>query len=289
MRFLSFSRAGQSSFGVLAGEGVADLGARLGVTDLGAALRQRGAESLRDFASGVIARNGADFAREGAEGIAAYRPVVADPNQIFCVGLNYHEHRVEAGRAETAQPTIFLRLPASQTGHAQPMIVPRESERFDFEGEIAIVIGRGGRRIRPEQAFSHIFGFAPYNDGSIRDWQAHTTQWAPGKNFPDTGAFGPWLADTDEVRDGDVLTLETRINGEVMQHADTSMLIFAIPEVIAYVSTFIALQPGDVIVTGTPGGVGFKRQPPRFLRAGDVVEVAVSQVGVLSNPVVAEA
>lgn len=285
MRFLSLTRGAAAGFGALAGDGVIDLSARLGGLDFGEALRVHGADALRDLA----ARHAADFPLAGADGIEAYRPVVADPRQIFCVGLNYHEHRVEAGRAETAFPTIFLRLAGSQTGHGQPLVIPRESERFDYEGEIAIVIGRGGRRIAPGQAFSHILGFSCYNDGSLRDWQAHTTQWAPGKNFPDTGAFGPWLADTDEIREGDVLTLETRINGEVLQQADTSMLIFAIPEIIAYVSSFTALLPGDVIVTGTPGGVGFKRQPPRFMRAGDVVEVEVGGIGTLSNPVRQEA
>lgn len=285
MQFLSFIRNQTPGFGALAGDGIVDLSARLDIRDLGQALRQHGADALRELAQ----RHGPDFPLSGADGIAAYRPVVADPGKIFCVGLNYHAHRVEAGRAETGNPTIFLRLADSQTGHEQPLVIPRESTQVDYEGEIAIVIGQGGRRIAAEHAFRHILGFACYNDGSVRDWQAHTTQWAPGKNFPDTGAFGPTLVEARNIGEDQVLTLQTRLNGEVMQHADTSMLIFPIPELIAYVSTFTALQPGDVIVTGTPGGVGFKRQPPRFLQHGDRVEVEVSGLGTLANTVRREA
>ncbi len=285
MQFISYRRSGRDGFGALRADGIVDLGARLGGSDLGQALRSHGMEALREAA----VRHPADFALDGADGIAAWRPAVADAQQIFCAGLNYEEHRVEAGRPQTARPTIFLRLASSQVGHREALLLPRESQQFDYEGEIAVVIGRGGRRIAPERAWDHLLGLGCYNDGSVRDWQAHTGQWTPGKNFPGTGAFGPTLVDAARIGENEVMTLTTRLNGQVMQQAATDMLIFSIPELIAYVSTFTALRPGDVIVTGTPGGVGFKRQPPVFMRHGDTVEVEVSGLGTLSNPVRQEA
>lgn len=279
MKFISFHHNNRHGFGALDGhDGVIDLSARCGQVDLGDALRKMGANTLRDLAS----RHSADFPLTDVQ---AYRPVVADPAQIFCAGLNYEDHRIESNRQRTGQPTIFLRLPASQTGHDQPLLLPPETERFDYEGEIAVVIGEGGRRIKSEHAFKHILGFSAYNDGSVRDWQSHTTQWIPGKNFPQTGAFGPTLVLTDEISDSDVLKVETHLNGECMQSATTDMMLFPIPELVAYISTFIPLMPGDVIVTGTPGGVGSKRTPPAYMRENDVVEISVSGVGTLRNTV----
>jgi 2-keto-4-pentenoate hydratase/2-oxohepta-3-ene-1,7-dioic acid hydratase in catechol pathway len=217
-----------------------------------------------------------------------YLPVITENTKIFCVGLNYEEHRVEADRPVTGSPTLFTRFAASQIGHGEPMCIPRESDKFDYEGEIAVIIGRRGRRIPKGKAWEYIAGYAPYNDGSIRDWQNHTSQWTPGKNFVATGAFGPWMTTRGEIADGQVLEITTRLNGEVMQHAKTDQLIFSIPTLINYISTFTVLEPGDVIVTGTPGGVGFKRTPPVYMRDGDIVEVEVSQIGKLVNPVKAE-
>ena len=280
MRLLSYRRAGADRIGALRGEQVVDLTGPTGCSDLGHALRALGAQGLP--AAAAAAREAFPLAE-----IQAYRPVVADPTRIVCVGLNYEEHRVEAGRAKTANPAVFLRLPSSQTGHEQPIVLPPEvPSGLDYEGEIAVVIGRGGRRIRAQQALSHVFGYAPYNDASAREWQAHSTQWTAGKNFPATRAFGPFLVTADEIGEGQVLSLTTRLNGQVLQQADTSMMIFTIPELIAYISTFTELEPGDVIVTGTPGGVGFKRNPPVLMRDGDVVEVEVGGVGTLRNTVV---
>lgn len=281
MKLISFSRQGANSFGAVVNEGVVDLGARLGLAELGAALRQSGLDAIQELA----ARSPADFALTE---IDAFRPVVADPDKILCAGLNYDEHVQETRKQRTERPTIFLRVAASQTGHEQAIVLPPESERLDYEGEIAVVIGKGGRRIAEDKAYGHIAGFACYNDGSIRDWQLHTSQWGPGKNFQSTGAFGPALVTRDEIGENEVLTLETRLNGQVMQHATTDMLIFSIPTLIAYCSSFVTLAPGDVIVTGTPGGVGAKRNPPVFMKDGDVVEVEVSKLGVLRNPVRAE-
>jgi len=281
MKLISFSRKGANSFGAVIDEGVVDLGARLNLSDLGAALRQVGIDAIKELAS----KSPADFAL--AE-IDAFRPVVADPDKILCAGLNYDEHVQETKKQRTERPTIFMRVAASQVGHEQSIILPPESDRLDYEGEIAVVIGKGGRRIAEDQAYQHIAGFACYNDGSIRDWQLHTSQWGPGKNFESTGGFGPTLVTADEIGEKEVLTLETRLNGEVMQHATTDMLIFSIPTLIAYCSSFVTLVPGDVIVTGTPGGVGAKRNPPVFMRDGDVVEVEVSKLGILRNRVRAE-
>jgi 2-keto-4-pentenoate hydratase/2-oxohepta-3-ene-1,7-dioic acid hydratase in catechol pathway len=217
-----------------------------------------------------------------------FLPVIPDAGKILCIGLNYDAHRVEANRAVTTSPTIFVRFACSQVGHGAPLVVPRESTQFDYEGEIAVVIGQGGRRIAEQDAWSHVAGYAPYNDGSVRDWQAHTTQWTAGKNFSGTGAFGPWMVTRGEIADGARLDLVTRLNGQEMQRGHTDQLIFTIPRLIAYISTFTPLEPGDVIVTGTPSGVGFKRTPPVFMRPGDTVEVEVSGLGTLANRVIAE-
>jgi 2-keto-4-pentenoate hydratase/2-oxohepta-3-ene-1,7-dioic acid hydratase in catechol pathway len=214
-----------------------------------------------------------------------YLPVITDPGKIICIGHNYEEHRVETERDKTENPTVFLRVADSQTGHLQPLLMPPESDHFDYEGEIAVVIGKGGRRIARDQAWEHVAGYSAYNDGSVRDWQRHTTQFTPGKNFVGTGAFGPLLVTRGEIADGEELNLTTRLNGQVMQHATTAMMIFPIPRLIEYVSTFTTLAPGDVIVSGTPGGVGARRKPPVWMKEGDLVEIEVSKIGVLSNRV----
>jgi 2-keto-4-pentenoate hydratase/2-oxohepta-3-ene-1,7-dioic acid hydratase in catechol pathway len=217
-----------------------------------------------------------------------FLPVIPEPRQIFCVGVNYLEHRRETGRGDTEFPTIFLRLPASQVGHEQPLVKPKESARFDYEGELAVVIGQGGRRIAAADAFEHIIGYACYNDASVRDWQNHTTQWTPGKNFVGTGAFGPYLVTADEIDDIHDCSLVTLVNGEERQRAKISEMATSIADIIAYISTFTPLQPGDVIVTGTPGGVGSRRTPPTFLDEGDRIEVHIDGVGVLQNTVSVE-
>jgi 2-keto-4-pentenoate hydratase/2-oxohepta-3-ene-1,7-dioic acid hydratase in catechol pathway len=212
-------------------------------------------------------------------------PVIPNPNKIICVGLNYGEHVRETGRELTENPALFVRMPDSQVGHGQDIVRPPESHRLDYEGEIAIVIGEGGRRISEADAWKHIFGYACYNDGSIRDWQVSTTQWTAGKNFWHTGGFGPWMVTADEIQPDQKMSLVTRLNGQEMQRATTDMMIHSIPRQIAYISTFIPLQAGDVIVTGTPGGVGNKRNPQVFMKPGDVVEIEVDAIGVLRNTI----
>ncbi len=213
-------------------------------------------------------------------------PPVFDPPRIWCVGVNYHEHRIETGRDPTEQPTIFTRTPQSQVGHGVALAVPVASDRMDYEAEIAVVIGKPGRAIAQADALAHVVGYSCYNDVSIRDWQRHTTQWIPGKNFEGLGAFGPWLVTPDEMPAPDQMRVIARLNGEVVQDAVASDMIFSIPEIIAYLSTFTTLLPGDIIATGTPGGVGAKRNPPLWMKAGDSIEIEVAGVGVLANPVV---
>ena len=178
---------------------------------------------------------------------------------------------------------IFLRVADSQLAHGEDIVRPKASERLDYEGEIAIVIGKAGRHISEADSWSHIAGYSCYNDGSVRDWQLHTSQWAPGKNFWKTGAFGPWMVTADEIAPDRKMTLVTRLNGQEMQRATTDMMVHSIPRQIAYISAFIPLEPGDVIVTGTPGGVGNKRTPPVFMKPGDVCEIEVDAIGVLRN------
>jgi 2-keto-4-pentenoate hydratase/2-oxohepta-3-ene-1,7-dioic acid hydratase in catechol pathway len=216
-------------------------------------------------------------------------PPVADPAKVICIGINYDTHRREVGRNASAYPAVFLRFPDTQIGHGTPIIRPRASTALDYEGELAVVIGRPGRAIEQADALDHVAGYACYNDASIRDWQRHTHQFTPGKNFPQTGAFGPWLVTADEINDPMNLRLITRLSGTVVQDASTADMIFSIAEIIAYVSTFTALAAGDVIATGTPGGVGFKREPPLWMRPGDVVEVEIEGVGTLRNGIVDEA
>ena len=191
----------------------------------------------------------------------------------------------ESGRDLTEKPALFLRVSASQVGHGQDIMRPPESARLDYEGEIAVVIGTAGRRIAEADAWGHIAGYACYNDGSVRDWQNFTTQWTAGKNFWRTGGFGPWMVSADEIAPGQKLTLTTRLNGQELQRASTDMMIHSIPRQIAFISTFMPLEPGDVIVTGTPGGVGNKRTPQLFMKPGDVVEIEVDAVGVLRNTI----
>lgn len=283
MKLLSFQREGQASWGLLANDGRVIDGPTLTAGRYPSLRSVLQAQALPGIAQAAQGR-AADFELDEL----VLLPVIPDPGKIVCVGLNYEEHRRETNREPTGEPTLFLRVASSQVGHGQPILCPAESHRLDYEGEIAIVIGKPGRRIREVDAYEHIAGYAPYNDASVRDWQQHTTQWTPGKNFDATGAFGPWMATRDEVADGADLSLTTRLNGETVQHATTAQLIFSIPRLIHYVSRFATLEPGDVIVTGTPGGVGFKRNPPLFMKDGDVVEVDVGGVGCLSNVVRAD-
>jgi 2-keto-4-pentenoate hydratase/2-oxohepta-3-ene-1,7-dioic acid hydratase in catechol pathway len=217
-----------------------------------------------------------------------FLPPVPDPDKIICVGLNYLTHIREGGREVPKQPTIFTRWANTQTGHLQPIIRPKASLTLDFEGELAVVIGRSCRHVPRAQANEVIAGYACYNDGSVREWQRHSSQFTPGKNFPATGGFGPWIVTPDELPDITRSSLTTRLNGEEVQRATIDDLVFDIPALIEYCSTFTRLEPGDVIITGTTSGVGAYRTPPLWMKPGDVVEVEISGIGLLRNPVVDE-
>jgi 2-keto-4-pentenoate hydratase/2-oxohepta-3-ene-1,7-dioic acid hydratase in catechol pathway len=220
--------------------------------------------------------------------VAEFDPVIPKPGRVICVGINFKAHMQEMGREPPEYPWLFVRWPDSQVGHGQAIVRPTASEKYDFEGELAIVIGKTARHVKAADALDYVAGYTCFMDGSVRDWQNHSSQFTPGKNFHQSGSFGPWLVTSDEIPDPQVLQLETRLNGEVMQKAPISDLQFDIPALIEYITTFAELQPGDVISTGTPGGVGFARKPPVWLKPGDVLEVEVDQVGVLRNPVVDE-
>jgi 2-keto-4-pentenoate hydratase/2-oxohepta-3-ene-1,7-dioic acid hydratase in catechol pathway len=282
MKLVSFLHAGRSSYGVVVDGGIVD--AAPFATRLGATLK----EALERESLGALADHTARADARLAFGDVELLPVIPDPQKILCVGINYLSHVKETGREVPDKPMIFARFADSQTAHDAPIVCPSVSERLDFEGELAVVIGRRARHVRAADAFDVIAGYACYNDGSVRDWQRHTSQFTPGKNFPQTGGFGPWLVTRDEVGDPSRLSLTTRLNGEVMQRATTDDLIFPIPQLIEYCSTFCTLLPGDVIITGTTGGVGAFREPPLWMKAGDVVEVEISRIGTLRNVVVDE-
>lgn len=215
--------------------------------------------------------------------------VIPNPGKILCVGVNYLGHIREMGREPPAHPVLFVRFPDTLVGHERAIIRPRVSSQYDFEGELAFIIGRRARYIAREQALDYVAGYACLMDGSLRDFQRQTSQFTAGKNFPASGSFGPHLVTTDEVPDPTALRLETRLNGTVMQRAPTGDMRFGVADLLAHASTITQLEPGDVITTGTPGGVGFARQPPVWLQAGDVLEVEISGLGVLRNRVADEA
>jgi 2-keto-4-pentenoate hydratase/2-oxohepta-3-ene-1,7-dioic acid hydratase in catechol pathway len=281
MKLVSFVKAdGDASYGVVNGDGVVDLASRL-----------EGACTLRQFLQTDAFKGAAALANEPADMALldiTFAPVIPDPDKVICIGLNYAEHVRETGRKVTDRPALFPRFSGCQVGHLQPMLKPFVSDEFDYEGELAVIIGTEGRHIKAEDALGHVAGYACYNDGSIRDWQHHTSQFMAGKNFAGTGSFGPWMVTADEIPDPSKLTLETRLNGTVVQHSGTDQMITPVPELIAYISTILPLLPGDVIVTGTPAGVGMKRTPPLWLKPGDTVEVEISKIGILRNDIVAE-
>lgn len=292
MKFVSYHVVNRDSWGVVGADG--------GVVDLCAEFGNK-MPTLRDY----LAASDADKAKVaeylgtgfgGQSGKASDFPMsditlmepIPEPHAIFCVGLNYRKHAEETGNKLPEKPILFPRWPASHVAHGQPMVAPQESEMFDFEGELAVIMGKTARRVSEADALNYVAGYSCYNDGSIRDWQRHTTQFLPGKNFYHSGSFGPWMVTADEIPDPSELHLETRLNGETVQSEGVNDLIFNVPQLIAYISAMTELRPGDVIVTGTPSGVGLARTPQLWMKAGDTVEVEISKIGVLSNPIIAD-
>jgi 2-keto-4-pentenoate hydratase/2-oxohepta-3-ene-1,7-dioic acid hydratase in catechol pathway len=282
MKMVSFSAGGAVSYGVVSGDSLVDVAPI--AAEVGATLR----EALERNALPRIARWAASTKPGVDLDSVEFLPVIPNPQKILCVGINYRTHVQETGREIPGHPMIFTRFADSQTGHLQPIVRPKVSQKLDFEGELAVVIGKPGRHIRADRALDHVAGYSAYNDGSIRDWQKHSIQFVPGKNFPRTGGFGPWLVTTDEIADPSRLSLTTRLNGEVMQQCTTDDMIFSVGALIEYCSAFTPLNAGDVIITGTTGGVGAFRQPPVWMKPGDIAEVEISKIGALRNTIADE-
>lgn len=277
MKIISFNADGRDSFGIVEGDQVADLG---GVAlDLKSAIAAGKLASFQDLAKGAP-RLGLDT--------VTFLPTITNPDKIMCIGLNYGTHIRESGRDAPKFPSLFLRVANSQTGHDQPLIRPKVSQTFDYEGELAAVIGKPAHHVKAADALGYVAGYTCYNEGSIREWQRHSTQFCSGKNFYKSGSMGPWLVTTDDIPDPAALKLETRLNGEVMQSATTDDLVFGIAALVEYLSTITVLEPGDVIVSGTPGGVGTFRDPQVWMKPGDTIEVEISGIGVLKNSIVDE-
>lgn len=247
-----------------------------------------GGGALADHLGGGAASAEPDWAAAPALDRVRFAPPVPRPGAIWCVGLNYEDHRLETGKAKADYPTLFMRFPVCLVGHGEAILRPRVSEKLDYEGELAVVIGKTGRHLTEAEALDHVAGYACFDDASVRDYQAHSTQFGPGKNFFRTGGFGPWIVSADEIPDPQALAIETRLNGEVVQRSHTSRMSYPVRELVSYLSRITPLLPGDVIATGTPSGVGMARKPPLYLKPGDLVEVEIERVGVLRNPVAAE-
>jgi 2-keto-4-pentenoate hydratase/2-oxohepta-3-ene-1,7-dioic acid hydratase in catechol pathway len=285
MKLISFVRDKKETWGAVVDGGVVDLTERLGHPTLVSFITSSDFDRRDRLVAGLKPEVSLDD--------ITYLPTIPRPEKIVCAVRNYMDHHNEAIAAGLKRelsdfPPIFLRVWRAQVGHLQPMVRPRVSESLDWECELAIIIGKAGRDISEDRAFEHVAGYSAYNDGSIREWQFHAKQIASGKNFEGTGPFGPWMVTKDEIADNRSLKIETRVNGETMQSGHTGQMIFSISRLIAYASTIFTLVPGDVILTGTPSGVGFSRKPPRFLKPGDVIEVEIEAIGILRNPVIAQ-
>lgn len=284
MRFVTFEIDGHAHAGVLSGDSVVDLTAA-------------GFPTLRDFIErGDLTRShGGEPIPESAKGGAKIHlsrvkliAPIPKPRKLICVGLNYLDHAKETGAELPKVPTIFNKFATSVIGPGDNIVLPKVSHAPDYEAELAFVIGRGGRHIAAENWAEHVFGYTIVNDISARDYQKATSQWLMGKTFDTFAPMGPWIVSADEIADPHALDIQLDINGETLQNSNTRELIFKIPELIAFLSSVFTLEPGDIVSTGTPAGVGFTRNPPRFLRAGEQVTVKIAGIGELTNPIIAE-
>ena len=280
MRLVSFAIGPKDSYGVLSGDGVIDIGMRFGDRwpSLRAALAAGALAEIRNFADG----RSPDHATKKVD----WRPVLPDCDKVMCIGRNYKDHLEETGAEVPLNPRVFLKHRTAIVAHNEPIVRPRVSDKFDYEGELTVVIGRAGRHIPVDRALDHVAGYTLLNDASVRDYQQHSL--FAGKNFERTSGFGPCLTTTDDIPDPSKLTLLTRLNGIEVQRSGTDMLIYDIPFLISYLSRLTTLLPGDSVATGTPGGVGSRRKPPLWMKPGDMIEVEINEIGVLRNPVVAE-
>jgi 2-keto-4-pentenoate hydratase/2-oxohepta-3-ene-1,7-dioic acid hydratase in catechol pathway len=280
MKLASYVVGGEELFGVVREDGVVTMNERL----------DGRADSLREALAGdllpQIREIAANTHPDHKLAEITFLPVIPDPELIACAGINYRSHASETGREIPKQPSMFIRRANTLVGHEGEMIRPTVSTNFDFEGELTIVIGRGGRHIPIERALDHVAGYTCFVDGSVRDYQKFSV--TSGKNFPGTGPLGPWLVTTDEIPDPTKLTLMTRLNGQEKQRSGTDLLIYSIPQIISFCSDFTPLSPGDIIATGTPDGVGHRRTPPLWMKPGDVLEVEITGIGTLRTRIVDE-
>ncbi len=281
MRYVSTRQGSTLSWGVIEGQQVRLLG------ELPAARGRTLGQTLRDHALDELLADAAHAPLVARQDLTLLPPIT-DANKIICVGLNYADHVAEMNRPTPEKPVIFTRFADTLVGPDEALIAPALSEQFDYEGEFTIVIGTGGRYIPAAHALDHVFGYTIMNDGSVRDFQRHTHQFTPGKNFPRSGSLGPEIVSVDEFGEVGTQEITTRINGETVQRSSLDQLVFNVPELIAYCSQWTALAPGDLIATGTPGGVGDGHDPKRWLRDGECLEVEVAGIGTLRNPVAAE-
>jgi 2-keto-4-pentenoate hydratase/2-oxohepta-3-ene-1,7-dioic acid hydratase in catechol pathway len=271
MKLLSFTADGKEFFGAASGDGVVTLNDKIGQPDLRSALAADAVAAMHQAAN--------DHKPDRKLGEIKFLPVIPQPRKILCAGINYRSHAAETGRELPKQPSMFIRFTDTLIGHDGELVRPTVSDNFDFEGELAVVIGKPARHIKAEQALDHVAGYTCFVDGSVRDYQKFSV--TSGKNFPGTGPLGPWLVTTDEIPDPSRLALTTRLNGTQVQHSPTDLLIYSIPQIIAFCSDFTALSPGDVIATGTPEGVGHSRKPPLWMKPSDTLEVEISSIGTL--------
>jgi 2-keto-4-pentenoate hydratase/2-oxohepta-3-ene-1,7-dioic acid hydratase in catechol pathway len=280
MKLASYSVGGSAAFGVVTADGIIEMSGRL--AEKPADLKDALARGLLPQMAEIAAKAKPDHRLADV----VFLPPIPNPELIACAGINYRSHASETGRDIPKQPSMFIRRPNTLVGHEGSMIRPTVSTSFDFEGELAVVIGRGGRHIRLERALDHVAGYTCFVDGSVRDYQKFSV--TSGKNFPATGPLGPWIVTADEIPDPTRLTLVTRLNGTEMQRSPTDLLIYSIPQIIAFCSDFTVLSPGDVIATGTPEGVGHRRTPPLWMKAGGVLEVEITGIGTLRSHIVDE-
>ena len=278
MKLLSFIADGKEFFGAASGDGIVTLNDRVGHTNLRAALAAGALDAMR--------KNAKDAKPDRKLSEVKFLPVIPHPEKILCAGINYRSHAAETGRELPKQPSMFARFTDTLVGHEGEMIRPTVSDNFDFEGELAVVIGTPGRHIKIERALDHVAGYTCFVDGSVRDYQKFSV--TSGKNFPGTGPLGPWIVTTDEIPDPSRLTLMTRLNGKEVQRSGTDLLIYSIPHIIAFCSDFTALSAGDVIATGTPEGVGHRRTPPLWMKPGDTLEVEITGIGTLRTQIADE-
>lgn len=274
MKLASYIADGKPCYGVVVGDGVVTI---------------KGHASLRD----ALAADALDEVRKASAAIPDHKladirflPVIPNPNKILCAGVNYRDHAAEVGRELPKQPSLFIRFTDTLIGHDGEMIRPKLSDNFDYEGELTMVIGRGGRHIPMERALDHVAGYTIFVDGSVRDYQKFSV--TSGKNWPGTGPLGPWMVTSDEIPDPSKLVLTTRLNGQQVQHSGTDKLIYSCQQIVSFCSDFTTLSPGDIIATGTPEGVGHGRKPPLWMKPGDSLEVEISRIGVLRTRIVDE-